>query len=119
MTDTGATGGPVKGGFFAKPTSRLAWWSVGLAAAVVVLGLASAAIFGRPAAEIPTGLQRFSQIVGPFISIGMIAAALSALVTGVIAVVKYHERSWVLWFLPILVGLYMVFLLVGELLFPH
>lgn len=66
-----------------------------------------------------------SESIGAMIGFGagMFALALSvvALVVGIHAFRK-GERSWVLWigFVPaILIGLFWIFMIVGELIFPH
>ncbi len=117
MSEKGAVDRPAVhgGGFFSKPSTRLGWWSVGLASVFVVFMILNAAVF----MQMPASTDRFSQTVMPLVGIGMIVCALAAGVTGVIAVARQHERSWLVWLLPILVGLYIVFMLVGEFLFPH
>jgi hypothetical protein len=49
------------------------------------------------------------------IGFGMLGVGLAASISAVIAVIRHHERSWVLW-LALLPGLFVVFLLVGEFL---
>jgi hypothetical protein len=55
--------------------------------------------------------------VAVWMSIGfaMLGVGLAASITSVIAIIRHHERSWVLW-LALLPGLFVVFLLVGEFL---
>lgn len=45
----------------------------------------------------------------------MLAVGLAASITSIIAIIRHHERSWLLW-LALLPGLFVVFLLVGEFL---
>jgi hypothetical protein len=49
------------------------------------------------------------------IGFGMLGVGLAASISAAIAVIRHHERSWVLW-LALLPGLFVVFLLVGEFL---
>lgn len=73
-----------------------------------------------------TVLMRLPEITGwmgsialPSVGIAMILCAIAAGVTGTVAVVWERERSWLVWLLPMLVGLYIIFMLLGEFLFPH
>lgn len=49
------------------------------------------------------------------IGFGMLGVGLAASISAAIAVIRHHERSWLLW-LALLPGLFVVFLLVGEFL---
>jgi hypothetical protein len=76
-------------------------------------GLMLATILGQ------TGGETFSDnwwLAGPAFVAG--ASALSALVSGVIAMVREHERSISL-ILSTLIGLFVTVFVGGELLFPH
>lgn len=55
--------------------------------------------------------------VAVWMSIGfaMLGVGLAASVASLIAIIRHHERSWLLW-LALLPGLFVVFLLVGEFL---
>lgn len=99
--------------FFHGPTSRLGRWATGLAATFVVLYLINAMIFIPSIINIP-----WRETVLPFYGIGMLMVGLASGVTGVLAVVRHHERSWLVW-LAILPGALMLFLLLGEFLVPH
>jgi len=48
----------------------------------------------------------------------MLLCGLGAMVLALIAVIREHERSWLV-FLPLLPGLWVLFMVMGELLFPH
>jgi hypothetical protein len=54
----------------------------------------------------------------PFYGIAMLLCGLSAMVVALLALIRGHERSWLV-FLPLLPGVWVLFMLVGELLFPH
>lgn len=95
-----------------RPGTRLGWWAVRLAAAFVVLFIINSAVF--------MSLQEgwWTQSLLPFYGIFMILCGLAAGVIGLIAVIRKHERSWLVW-LTILPGAFVLFLLLGELLVPH
>jgi hypothetical protein len=57
-------------------------------------------------------------VILPFYGIFMLLCGLGSGLIGLIAVIREHERSWLVW-LMILPGLFILFLLAGELLFPH
>jgi hypothetical protein len=54
----------------------------------------------------------------PFYGIFMLLCGLAAGVVGIIAIVRSRERSWMTW-LGLLPAAWVVFMLLGELLFPH
>jgi undecaprenyl pyrophosphate phosphatase UppP len=80
------------------PITRLGWWAVGLAVANIVLNFAWSILPG-----------------------GAILGFICGLVGGVlalIAVIRQHERSWLVW-LAVLVGLSVLVFILGEFLIPH
>ena len=99
------------------PTTQLGKWSVGLIASTIGLFIFTSFIV--------VGL--FKQVGGDsltdnlYISIPMILAAgsaVAALITGLISVWKYKERSMLI-AVPILVGLIITLFLLGEITTPH
>jgi len=48
----------------------------------------------------------------------MLLTGLAAGITGLIAIIRHHERSWLVG-LAILPGLWVLFMLLGEFLVPH
>ena len=101
------------------PITTLGKWSVGL-------GVAGFLLFVVFFIEVALGfrggdtldLSDFSQI-GLGIPIMLAGVSLiSAMVTGIIGIVKYKERN-VLVFLAAAAGLFVLFLVLGELLFQH
>lgn len=48
----------------------------------------------------------------------MLLCGLSSGITGMLAITRQHERSWLVW-ITLLPSLFVIFLLVGEFLFPH
>ena len=81
-----------------RPSTRLGWWAVGLAVASIVLNFAWSILPG-----------------------GAILGFICGLVGGVlalIAVIRQHERSWLV-FLSILPMFSVLFFILGEFLIPH
>ena len=104
---------PLRRHFLGRPSTRFGWWSVGLGVTFVVLFIINAAMFMTPTGD---GLWR--QVVLPFYGIFMLLCGLAAGIVGLIAVIRRGERSWAVW-LTILPGLFVLFLLLGEILVPH
>jgi hypothetical protein len=109
--DTGSAGGG--GGFFARPSTKLGWWSAWLLAAFVVMSVINTTVFMPSIVVIP-----WRQTILPFYGIGMLACGLAAGIVGLIAIIRRHERSWLVW-LPLVGGLWVVLFLLGEFLVPH
>ena len=107
------SGQPLRRPILGWPSTRLGWWSVGLAATFLVLWIINTAVF-MPA----TLVTPWRQAVGPFYGISMILCAFSAGIVGLIAVIRRHERSWLVW-LAILPGLFALVFILGEFLVPH
>ncbi|HET7270445.1 MAG TPA: hypothetical protein VFI90_05095 [Rubrobacter sp.] len=91
------------------PGTRLGWYSVGLAATFVVLFIVNAAVL-LPA---PGVVAWREALVG----IALLLCALGGEVAALIALVRRHERSALVW-LAMLPGLFVLFLLIGEFLVP-
>lgn len=99
-------------GFFAKPSTRLGWWSVTLLALFILMIITSAIV----SMLWPEGAWR--PVIMPFFGVGTVLCGLATGVLALLAVTRHHERSWLVW-LPLFVGANMVFLLLGEFLVPH
>lgn len=98
------------------PKTRLGKWSVGLVIVFFVL-LAIGQIVIR--LQGPREDQTFWS--NPLRSIPMLGAAISAILaffTGIISIIKNKESS-ILVFLSTLVGLLILWFVLGEILFPH
>ncbi len=100
---------------FSKPHTRLGLWSAWLMVAFVVMFFVNAFVFlAMP--SLGDGIWR--QVVLPFYGIAMLLCGLSAGIVGLAAITRQHERSWLVW-LAVLPFLWVIFMLVGEFLFPH
>jgi hypothetical protein len=98
---------------FRWPSTRLGWWSVGLAAAYEILMIINSAIFMRLPEDVTWRVT-----VLPFYGIFMMVCGLAAGIVSLIAVVRQHERSWLVW-LTLLIGLNALVFVLGEFLIPH
>ena len=99
--------------FTEKPHTRLGRWAVGLGILFVVLFLINSFVFMPTSSDAP-----WRQVVLPFYGIFMLLCGLSAGIVGLIAVLRQHEHSWLVW-LTLLPGLFVLFLVLGEFLVPH
>ena len=98
--------------FLSPPATRLGRWAVGLGATFVVLFLINSFVFMPSTSDAP-----WRHIVLPFYGLFMAACGLASGVAGLIAVIRKHERSWMVW-LTLLPGALMLFLILGEFLGP-
>ncbi len=105
--------GAISSHFQDTPHSRPGRWALWLSAAFVVMFLINTFIFMPTSSDAP-----WRHVILPFYGIAMLLCGLAAMVLALIAVIREHERSWLV-FLPLLPGLWVLFMLVGEFLFPH
>lgn len=96
-----------------RPSTRLGWWAVALAATFVVLFMINSFVFMPSTVETP-----LRQTLLPFYGITMLLCGLASGIVGLIAVIWQHERSWLVW-LTLLPGSLVLFLVLGEFLIPH
>jgi hypothetical protein len=104
------------------PKTMLAWWTMGLGASLIFIG----PILGIFAALIRPMIDNLiSERVGATVGFVVIALLLlmiiSAIITGSISL-KKGKRSWVVWigFIPALLAVaFLVFMILGEFIFPH
>jgi hypothetical protein len=82
-------------------------------AAFVAMFVINSAVFMRLPGNAP-----WQHRVLPFYGILMMLCGLAAGVIGLIAIIRKHERSWLVW-LALLPGAFVLFLLLGEFLVPH
>lgn len=98
--------------FFSKPKTKLGVWSVALTVIfLVMMTINNAVLMG-----LPENLRWRPFLIG--YSFVLIGCGLAAGIVALLALVRKHERSWMVW-LPILAGLFVLFLLTGEFLVPH
>jgi len=99
--------------FLRRPGTRLGWWALGLGAVFVVLWIINSTVFMPSTVLIP-----WRQVLLPFYGIFMLLCGLAAGIVGLIAVIRGHERSWLVW-LTLLPGLFVLIFVLGEFLVPH
>jgi uncharacterized membrane protein len=99
--------------FLKRPSSRLGWWAVGLAIAFIVMSIVNSAVFMRLSEDIS-----WRQTILPFYGIFMMLCGLATFVVGLIAIIRNHERSWLVW-LTLLPGASALLFVLGEFLVPH
>lgn len=99
-----------------RPSTRAGQWAISLAAVFAVLLIINMFVFFPTSQNGTNPLWR--QILLPIFGISMILCGLATGVLSVVAITKKHERSWLVW-LTTLFGAYILFLLLGEFLFPH
>ena len=102
-----------KSAFARRPATALGWWAFGLAAAYVGMNVINTAVFMPGLA--PAGWQ---QIILPIYGISMMLCGMAAGIVGLIALIRGHERSWMVWF-AVLPGAFALFFVLGEFLVPH
>jgi TctA family transporter len=96
-----------------KPRTRLGWWAVWLAAAFLAMFLINSFVFMPTSSDAP-----WRHVILPFYGIAMLLCGLASGIMGWIAFVRNRERSWLV-LVTLLPGLWVLFMLVGEVLFPH
>lgn len=93
---------------FSLPSTRLGWYSVGLAVTFVVLFMINAAVL-LPAPGVVPWREAFVGIV-------LLVCGLGGGIAALIALIRGHERSALVW-LALLPGLFVLFV-IGEFLVP-
>jgi len=99
-----------------RPTKRLGWCAVSLAAAFVVMFIINSTVFMPAFQDAPNAW--WGPALLPFYGIFMMLCGLAGGVVGLIAVIRKHERSWLVW-LTILPGAFVLMFILGEFLVPH
>ena len=94
------------------PKTSLGRWSVGLAAAFILLSILFAVLTGLGG----VGPGPVAPIVIATVIFGI--SGIAAFVTGLISIIKSRERS-ILVFLAVIVGLLVLIFCLGEVIFPH
>jgi hypothetical protein len=99
------------------PQTRLGWWAIGLAATFVVLLIFGVVVFEILLVDV-LGMDQQTQwegVVLPFYSITALLSGLCGGVVGLIALLRQHERSWLVW-LALVPGLAALVFFIGEFL---
>jgi hypothetical protein len=104
--------------FHSKPASRLGRWAAGLMGAFLILFLINTFIFMPLFSRSTTEIPLLNEVLLPIFGITMVLCGLASGVTGLLAIFRNREHSWMVW-LAILPGLFMLVLLLGEFLVPH
>jgi len=104
------------------PKTKLGKWSVVLILAMFVLIFIGFSLTDSLYESVPAGETILADIFGrPALAISMLVgfgAGVSALVTGLISIIKQKERA-LLVFISTLVGAALTLFLIAEFLFPH
>ncbi len=86
--------------FLGMPRTRLGWWSVGLTLLFTLLFVSA--------------LNEWIRFSG---MLTMVLGVAGGIVT-LIALIRKHERSWLVW-LMLIPGLFAILFSLGEILYPH
>ena len=104
------------------PKSNLGKWSVGLIVAMFILFFVGISMTDTLYESVSAGGTILKDIVSrPVLAISMLAgmaSGISALVTGLVAIIKRKERA-ILVYVSTLVGAALTLYLIAEILFPH
>lgn len=98
--------------FNEKPHTKPGWWAAWLGIAFVVLFFINSFVFMPTSSDAP-----WRHLILPFYGIFMLLCGLASGVIGLIAIIR-GERSWAV-LLTLLPGLWVLFMVIGEFLFPH
>jgi hypothetical protein len=96
-----------------QPHTRLGWWAVGLTITCISMFIFNAAVFLRL-----TQVNAWQQVPLSIFQISILVCGVASGITGAIAIIRKHERSWMLW-LTLFPGAFVIFLILGEFLIPH
>ncbi len=104
------------------PKTNLGKWSVVLIPVMFVLFFIGSSLTDSLYESVPAGDTLFADIIGrPALALSMLVgfgAGISALVTGLISILKKKERA-LLVYVSTLVGAALTLFLIAEFLFPH
>ena len=99
--------------FLKRPSTRPGWWAVGLAITFIVMSIVNSTVFMRLSEDVP-----WRQTILPYYGIFMMLCGLATFVVALIAILRNHERSWLVW-LTLLPGASALLFILGEFLVPH
>lgn len=108
--------------FSQKPKTRIGWWVLFLGLPLIFIGpiLGIFATVIRPLLDKNIS-EQVGQIAGILVIVILIVDLASCVTLGIIAL-KKGERSWAVWlgFIPaVLAILFLLFMIIGEFIFPH
>jgi hypothetical protein len=101
-----------KSAFNRLPRTKPGKWAGGLLTAFAGMFILNSAVF----MQMPS--TSWGPILLPFYGILMLICGLASGILGLIAILKRRDLSWLVW-LSILPGAFVIFMLLGEFLFPH
>jgi ATP/ADP translocase len=104
---------PTKHRSLVWPVTRHGWWAIGLMALYTVLSILNMAVFMRE-----TFSEQVTRTILPFYGIFMLLCGIACAIIALVAIIRKKERSILVW-ICLLPGLFVLFLVFGELLFPH
>ncbi len=110
---------PASSTFFQRPATRPGRWAVRLWVLFIVLfAINSMVLMPVFSTTQDASLEWFSRTVLPFFGIFMLLCGLGSGISGLVALFRNREHSWLVW-LTILPAVFVLFLLVGEALVAH
>jgi hypothetical protein len=98
---------------FRWPSTRLGWWAAGLMALFVIMMVLNGWVFMR----LPENLTWQARLL-PLYGIFMMLSGFMSGVIGLMAIIRHHERSLLVW-PSFLFSLFVALFILGEFLFPH
>lgn len=104
------------------PSTKIGTWSMGLIAVMAILFVIGPSLSDSLYESVPAGSTILADIAArPALALSMLAgmaAGISALVTGVLAILKQKERA-LLVYLSTVIGGILTLYLIAEFAFPH
>jgi hypothetical protein len=99
--------------FAAHPIRQRGWWAFWLGAAFILMFIINQAVLMQMPEK--AGWMRGLAIIYGWV---MLLCGLLGGILSIVALAKDHERSWMI-FVPLLPAAFVLFLVIGEFLFPH
>lgn len=99
--------------FVEKPHTKLGRWAVSLGTAFLVMFLINTFVFMPTSSDAP-----WRHVILPFYGMLMLLCGLASGICGFAALMRLHERSWMV-MLTLPPALWVLIMLAGELLVPH
>ena len=103
--------------FWGRPSTPLGRWAVVLAVIFVALFIINSAVF-MPRFGYNTQQTELERALLIGYGIVMMLCGLASGVVGLIAILRRHERSWMVW-MVLLPSAFAFIFIIGEFLFPH